>query len=126
MIVRQRRVIICKLAGEKCREQGIGNWERGNSLSCIPSPKIGTSTPRTKTCLWGSRDLHPTDEDLSVGTPGPPPHGRRPVRGDPGTWGTRLVGVRGIPPFSQRARKGWGTGPFGVLCLDDQVVVGAG
>src|SRR5271157_6445665 len=31
----------------------------------------GPSTPATKTCRWGPRALHPSDEDLSLGTPDP-------------------------------------------------------
>jgi IS30 family transposase len=39
--------------------------------------------------------IHPTDEDLSAGTPATPPHGRRPVRGDPGHWqGGQIKGKR--------------------------------
>jgi hypothetical protein len=40
----------------------------------------------------GRRSFHPTDEDLSVGTPLLPPHGRRPVRGDPAP-STPVLGV---------------------------------
>ena len=38
--------------------------------------------------------LHPIDEDLSLGTPGPPPHRRRPVVGDPGCWATFTRSLR--------------------------------
>src|SRR5271168_3796739 len=33
-----------------------------------------------------------------------------------GNWGTRLLEICGLPPFPQRARKGWGTRPVWGSC----------
>ena len=41
-----------------------------------------------------------------------PPHGRRPVRGDPGRWGTQMEGLLALVVSHPRDRKksrGWGT-----------------
>ena len=40
-------------------------------MSCLILREVAAPfTPRTKTCPWGPRGYHPTDEDLSVGAPG--------------------------------------------------------
>ena len=39
-------------------------------ICAFPGLKSEISIPWTKTCPWGPRDLHPMDEDLSMGTPG--------------------------------------------------------
>ena len=46
-------------------EPGALTAQRGTPSSCYPTSQ--------------NRDLHPTDESLSVGAPGSPPHGRKPA-----------------------------------------------
>ena len=48
-----------------------------------PGTPVGHTTDEDLSA--GTPVVHPTDEDLSAGTPVRPPHGRRPVRGDPGS-----------------------------------------